>query len=314
MIADFNTVFQTWIKQIMPEHMLQYNSMYSWSLHRYCNEVQSLIGTIMNYSNDASMFQRSASFSVNAAMIGSSTAFDRHFPQTAEDMFMLIHQNSLVAVSASYAWIFSRKPLHESIDLPIIVQNAIAYFEGSQCGNIVAQNGYASAPQRMGINYTTDTIEILYNLSMRNHSSTFQIIYDQRTQQCRMAVQILGEARTTRWAEVAYVAAISKDLSDLDLDADVIFDRNAGIVAFSWILKPNTNLAIIPEYFNVMADLAYQMRVTPQSRFTESMLRRLHRGTGSFEDTIRQAKTNYQNHYGISAPSYQGWMQQSSWW
>lgn len=299
MLMDFKAVCITWLQDIMPEHAIKY--AWRWQRSVYLNEMNFLFQNIMQNSYDTSMFQRSSRFSVNAAMLGSCTAFERHYPQTAEDMFMLIHQNSLVAIAGINASLFEQKRLEDSIDLPSIMVKAAQYFETGD-GAQTVMNHKAGNPQRIGIHYTPDTIELFYNMSLNNHSSTFQIIYDQRSQQCSLAVQFLGEARR-RWSQVAFVAAISHDLSGLDLIGDVTLDMNAGITSARWVINNEDTLPIIAEYLGEMAEISFRQSSSVQA----SMLQKLYRGNGSFEDVLERAMNNYEKRYGVRAPHIFRW-------
>ncbi len=248
MLGLFNRLFKTWACEIMPELALKYHS--SWPLGSYIQVKQQLFDTIMATQNDQSALAKSPHFSVNAAMLGSSTAFERHYPSTIEDMFMLIHQNSLVVVAGTYNSLFPNA-VDTLIDIPQQLQECASFFEKQ------FSPSHASRPQRIGINYTADSIEFLYNMALRNHSSTFQIAYNQTTQQCSLSIQFVGEARQ-RWEQIAFLANLSPELSGLKHAHPVVFDKNAGIVSCSWIIKNKTDLDCISKYVSYMAVLSYE--------------------------------------------------------
>lgn len=280
MINDFNTVMVTWLKSIMPETAIQYH--YDWPLDSYLYKMQELKKDLDTQTTAS--FQRSPGFSVNAAILGSTTAFERHYPETYEDLFMLIHQNSLIAIASTYATLFAEKELTELIALPAIVIDSIESLEQkARTDDLVIQ--------RIGMNYGPDDIELLYNMPLRNHSSTLQIRYNQITKQCAISVQFLGEARG-RWEQISYLAAISSDLSQLQLTNNVTLDTTAGIVAWSWNIENSQELSIIIEYLKVMKTLSFQ------SDLQSEWLLPLHKGPQSFKQTMQQANQNYQNRYG----------------
>ena len=295
MLNDFNTVMRSWLRTIMPEQALAYHG--NWPLNYYLNRMQDLYNQIMQDSNSQQMFQRASTFSVNAAMLGAGTAFERHYPSTAEDMFMLIHQNALVAVAGTYASLFNQKPLDEILFIPQELKDITTYIESSSCHNVLTEQG-AGIPQRIGIRYTPNSIELLYNMSLRNHSSTFQIIYNQTTQQCTVAVQFLGEARN-RWEQVALLAAISPDLSNLPLVDDVTLDTTAGIVSWNWAIHQKDMPSVI-DYLGRMAQLSFG-----NDLYIEALIN-LYNGpaTISSRTAVRNALNKYQTNYGRSDTVY----------
>lgn len=285
MIDDFNTLFKTWAQSIMPESALTYN--YDWPLQIYLRHMQEHHEMITTgYGNYS--FHRSIYFSVNAAMLGSGTNFARHYPATAEDIFMLLHQNSLAVVGATYNSIFAQDNLEECIDLPELFKTAVTYFQNRSFN---CTDGSVYHANRIGLTYTPDIIEFCYNVPLNNHSSTFQLCYNQITQQCTMSMQFIGEARD-RWEQIAFLAGISQDLSNIELANDIVFDQQAGIVSWSWVIKNSADLQRIDQYIPPMIVLAYS------SNLTKNMMRPLARGSQSFDESLQQASDNYKNKYG----------------
>ena len=286
MITDFNTVMVTWLKSIMPVTAIQYH--YGWPLDAYLSQMQTIKDSLD--TQPSASFQRSPNFSVNAAILGSITAFNRHYPETYEDLFMLIHQNSLIAVASTYATLFAEKELSDLIVLPTIIIDSIdALEQKAKTHNLVIQ--------RIGMNYGPEMIEIFYNMPLNNHSSTLQIRYNQITKECSISVQFLGQARG-RWEQISYLAAISTDLSQLQLTNNVALDITAGIVAWSWKVESSQDLSMIIEYLKIMSQLSFEYDLSSE------WLLSLHKGPQSFQQTMQQASQNYQNRYGKPAKEW----------
>lgn len=254
MLSDFNQLCSSLLQDIMPQDALKYH--HSWPLRWYLERKRMLFAAIMQNSTKQQMFQRSPDFSVNAAMLGSGTAFERHFPETAEDIFMLIHQNSLVAVAGTYDSLFKEKPLEEMLAIPESVQNIIKYVESSECSHLLNDRNIEK-PIRIGMQYSPNMIELSYNMSLRNHSSTFQIKYNNLTQQASIAVQFLGEARG-RWEQIALLANLSTDISNLELVSDVVLDKKAGITSWEWIIHNQKEFELIMKYVALCGTLSFE--------------------------------------------------------
>ena len=177
--------------------------------------------------------------------------------------------------------------------MPRILEECVAYFESTECADTLARNG-ASKPRCIGMHYANDKIELRYNMSLRNHSSTFQLVYDQITQECTIAVQFLGQARN-RWEQIALLAGISPGLSGLNLDGDVTLDRSAGIVSWSWRITHKDELSLIAQYLGTMATLSFERDLET------NMLSNLHRGSTPLEYALKTALADYQNQYGAGS-------------
>lgn len=287
MLTDFHHVMHTWLLEVMPENALRYHS--AWSRQSYVDQVQQLLDDIMGNSIQ---FQRSHNFSVNAAMIGSSTDFSRHYPETGEDLFMLIHQNSLVAVAATYSSLFdAHKTLIEQIYLPEIMQKFLTYLDTPECKQLFNQNniGY---PQRIGIQYSPETIELHYNMALNNHSSTFQIVYNRMTQQCTFNLQFLSSARS-RWRQISILMRISPDFSGLSL-ADSLLDETAGIVSCSWSVNSAGEFPVIMKYVTTLAQIANKQPNSIDLRY----INQLHPAGAARNAKLRQALMAYEQKYG----------------
>ena len=109
----------------------------------------------------------------------------------------------------------------------------------------------------IGITYDDTEIVLLYNMPLRSHSATFQLVYNFITQEAALHVQYLGEARR-RWEQIAVLAAASPELSGLILDAPIQLDLKAGIVNCGWKISTLKTLEMVEKYLRTMNDLSFQ--------------------------------------------------------
>lgn len=246
MLKDFLELCKQWLTGLMPLNAITYH--YSWPLSQYLNTVESLFNTIMNkpYTAESEYFQKSTGFSVQAAILGANTAFERHYPDTPEDIFMLIHQNSLVAVAATYKSLFMNTKLSEALYMPDLFRTMFEYIDSD----------YTISKSLTGIDYDDTKIVLRYNMPLRNHSATFQVLYNAINQEATLQVQYLGEARS-RWEQIAFLAATSPELSGLVLDGPIIFDWDGGIATCSWKVDSIETLKTVLAYLNAMNDISF---------------------------------------------------------
>lgn len=255
MLGDFKTMLNVWIKDIMPEAALQYH--YNWTLDVYLARLDELYNDIMQSSDDESMFKKSSGFGVDAAVLGSGTEFKRHYPQTAEDVFMLIHQNTLVAVAGTIKQIFGDGLLQEKLCVPEILVSAKTKLEN---------NIYLSM-RLIGISFKGDVTTLAYNIPLNNHSATLQLHYNSNLQECSCSVQFVGESRS-RWEQVAALARMSPQLSGLQLIDEVSFDETAGVVSWQWIIKNDQQLPIILNFLTLMKEVSFVSNFTLENLYT----------------------------------------------
>lgn len=256
LVSDFHGLFHVWMQNI--DHTIYNNHM------SYLQEIRSQLYHIVTQPNDPVMFHRSSTFSVQAALFTSHTTFSRHYPQSVEDMFMLIHQNSLALIGQLQAQLFHDKPLTQCIWLPHIVQDLITAFESTEARNMLRDNN-ASQPNCIGIEYGNDNITLRYNMPLRSHSATFQIIYNLISQECYFTMQCLGPARS-RWREIAQLVTLSKtQFSDTD---DSMLDEQAGIVSWKWRITTKRHLSLLPRYLAMIAYLSYERSISTWVRCT----------------------------------------------
>lgn len=250
----------------MNEKDLHYHD--DWPLRTYLfggafkNGMSNFVSSILNQNNDSDneqdIFVRSPTFSVQAAMLGSGTAFQRHFPKTGEDVFMLIHQNALMVVSTiSASLLFGDKQakMSNALYVPTVLKEAMQYFENDEYKKQLSDVS-AGIPSRLGISYTADAIEIFYNIPLNNHSLTVQIQYNNYLHECTIAVQFLGESRA-RWETIGLLANMSADLSPLRLAQPVTIDTKAGMVSWSWVVNSPAAIAMVGQYICTMGRLSF---------------------------------------------------------
>lgn len=247
MLKGFLNLCTQWFTNLMPEHEIEYNG--PWGLNTYLEKVSELferIFTDFSNANEVDFFQKSPGFSVEAAVLGSNTAFERHYPQSPEDLFMLIHQNSLVAVTATYKSLFSGKKLGDVLYLPAKFRAVFEYIE----------NDTLFKKSLIGFKYTEKEIVASYNVPLRNHSATFQLSYSFITQDITFHMQYLGESRQ-RWEQIAVLAAASPELSHLTLEGPIVLDLDGGIVSWKWHISNEKNAYVIMEYVRIMNELSF---------------------------------------------------------
>lgn len=260
MIKRFFDLFACWSQQLMAYDSITYHPQ--WSLGYYVSKIKYFIDRKEGKPAFDTEFKKSSTFAVQAAVLGSATAFERHYPVTLEDIFMLVHQNSLTVIAALFNETLKEQSLEHILTLPPVAKKLIEKLESSSFApNAHGLIGHRLQPKRIGLRFNQQTIEIMYNMPLRNHSSTMQIILDTQSNECYLSVQFVGNARS-RWEEVLLSAALSQYISNLPLKDKIIYDYNSGIVSFNWLVSSPSQIDFIESYITLMADLSYGRKLT----------------------------------------------------
>jgi len=252
MMKDFYTVCKTLMIEVFA-----YGDTSLFGLSSYIQQLDDCYFRIFKNNDNAELyFYRSETFSAQAALFISRTRFNRHLPQTGEDFFMLIHQNSLSALSALYMRALPQ-PLVGTMLLPNNISAYIEFIE-ININDLIEQykldNNKVKKPTVIGCEYTPEEIVIFYNMPLRSHSSTFQLTFDRVAQQGYITIQFLGESRE-RWDQAHLIAFLSEYISGLQLKEPIIFEPHAGIVTWTWLLDQH-NMATIFKYIVYMGSLS----------------------------------------------------------
>ncbi len=179
MVEGYRELFDSWVRNLVnPLDLRADFDEYLMRLH-----MQTLMAP-----ETSNTLKPSQSFEVPPALITAGTAFNRHLPQTTEDAFTLIHQDLLEITT-----ILSKD--HISINrlkqLPTSKTFKDALDSVRSLGNA----------QILGVDVDSERVVVRFNLPIRNHSSTFQIVFDAQKHETIFQFQFLGQARA-RWGYI----------------------------------------------------------------------------------------------------------------
>lgn len=230
MLRLFLAILRSWATTINRESDFAMHR--SWDLYSYLDEIQFILGNIQPTTNE---LRPSPRFSVRAAALGSGTAFERHFPETLEDVFTLIHQNLLVSLASMTSSI----PLQTESNLPEIVRQMVDATQSFRQARLI------------GLQVNGSGITLFYNLPLNNHSSTFQFIFDKTTGQSQVSIQFLGQARR-RWV-------VTRDLAQVLTQEGLLpFAKPPqlapSLVELSWVVGDRNTIAKSLALIQVFAD------------------------------------------------------------
>jgi hypothetical protein len=180
-------------------------------------------------------FVPSDTFNVAGATLGSKADFNRSIGKpprgdfldkdprpTLENIFSLIHQNLLVITSAINK--------QEEIQEQVLPKEFAALQKQFRESLKYEMNGKFFIPFLTGVEWTKEHIRYSYNLTMGNHSCTFEIFYSTSTQKCSIQSFFIGND-WSRWSRIAIaVKAIAKYLA-IPLTKERL-DSKQGIVTF----------------------------------------------------------------------------------
>jgi len=253
MLGPYLAMARAWAEKLVPAGKIPTNP--NWPIGLYFDQAQHLLNLMPD--NDLGQFQADRSFSVSASILGTRTAFDRHYPPNLEGMLTFSHQNCLVSLNALSQELLSADQIQQSL-LPQAVKESMEIVEKTNWGREI---------QRIGMQVTSKEIILRYNVPLNNHSGHLDLYYDVQSGKMVLKAHLLGQARE-RWGETAYwVRAL--------LDAGVfIQDRPLSIgdqeINFSFVVTPD-NLEVALKEYGLMADHSFGGNF---NRAIENLIRR----------------------------------------
>jgi hypothetical protein len=187
----------------------------------------------------------SPQFNVAGAALGSQANWWRSLGDlpTLEDIFSLTHQNLLVILGA-----LTQKTSLASMPEPLMISKLKE--------EIISQKGPKVTFNLIGINFTQNMLTYYYNMPLRNHSNTFQIIYHLKNKKTEVVIQFIGEARD-RWQALLNHLPLATKLFDLNPSITPNLDSEKGMVSFGWFINTDHHAraaALLLDAFNNLAN------------------------------------------------------------
>ena len=240
MLQQSYDLVEPWINSLQTQHALLQPTDCTVTSYLY-----DLANHIQNPQNSSlsTTFLPSQNFSVSAAVLGAQTAWSRHRPETLEDVFTLLHQNSLVALNLMNQNLLTPRIISSSL-LPTPVKIAMQQIENSWTFRTT---------QRLGLQVKESTIILTYNVPLQNHSGKLEVHYDVLTEKLSLKGKFLGQART-RWDEIKDWVTILNAGKILNLEEPP--HKTELEISFAWNL-PITDLSTALEAFNDLCDQTF---------------------------------------------------------
>lgn len=195
MLEPYFNMLQIWGKEIVGESRFPFVN--EWNMGSYFSKIEEILKN-RGFGNEQLLPSRE--FSVAAAMLGSNTAFNRHYPVTLEDVFTLIHQNLLACTSNLSNEMIPTETLKQ-LAFPAHFLSAINKMDTFRAGI------FRAGIQRIGVELSASHLTLQYNIPLRNHSAKLFLTYDEGTGEASIRLQFLGEARD-RWQMIADRASL----------------------------------------------------------------------------------------------------------
>jgi len=222
------------------QQLMSFSSVQIWNMANYCKKVQTYLAeSDQLFASDKKTYAEklmkgSAQFYVNAAVIGSRQDYDRAFHTnntgytlSYEDLFTLGHQNLVDASSVLYAaYGVSEQGLPPNLTL---FAKAIRETQTKtvEYGLLEYQT------QLIGIQLAYPTIEIKYNIPMRQHSGTVKIDYNGKTSDIFMTVAFYMMGEGQRKKDFIEITRLYSAIHGLELVKHPILPKYEGVRSFS---------------------------------------------------------------------------------
>ena len=245
------------------------------SLDEYLKIIKDLLGVFVP-SADVSQFQPSRAFNVSGAALGSKSKWASSVSGTEtlslnqivsetksgkllalEDIFTLIHQNLLVVIS-----IFLKNADIKEMRLPKL----FSLLDGALSGRsytVPVFNPVERATKNIeffGVNFKDDLLIYFFNLSLRNHGNTFQIIYDVHKEEVRIKFELLGLAYD-RWRMTFNLTHLFAELFNIDFYQEPKIEEDRGFVTSTLVVKNELQISLILKIIDKLIKLSFTLGI-----------------------------------------------------
>jgi len=297
MIEDFYRLTKHIALHIMPQEALKYDADYPLSMHL------DRLDMFLKKSNLGQSFQCSIDLPLGWNMTHHQADFITQTPTTTEDVFRIVWDTAWKVTTGVDIWANKHVTQNNlnTIDLPEMLQAVHNIVTSETSANLLRNSG-ASQPSCIGINYTAEQIELKYNMPLNNHSSTFQLRYNNNTHECTLAAQFLGQSRD-RWEVVDVLMSLSPHLSNLTLKGPVVFERNAGLVAWEWHITKPEDIETAITYLAAAARISFQSSYSFRWMDLSDLLESMNRKATPWKTTLQASLNAYCRLHGRSSAS-----------
>lgn len=198
MLKVYLTLLKTW--HAHSSDLKDIKTHVGWPRKKYLDKLESILNTLPSRGEE--QLSPSRDFSVAAAVMSSGTWFDRHLPETLEDVFTLIHQNLTLCISWTNNKLISKKTVAESslpdsFKMAMQKLSSVSYSEKQMC--------------QTGLEVTENRAVAKYNIALDNHAAQVELIYDKEKGDMRFDLHFFGAARM-RWVCNRVLAKMSEEL------------------------------------------------------------------------------------------------------
>lgn len=141
--------------------------------------------------------------------------------ETLEDAFTLIHQNLLMFSGQLLGLAITRNFYLNAMPLPPLLKRSLA-----------AVTKLERRFQFIGVECTPDTLEIAFNVPLRQHSSACKFVYDRSEQTLAQKMTFYGVKESDRWQKIGQYVTSLDETGVLKFDSPVYMSDMG--VDFSW--------------------------------------------------------------------------------
>lgn len=266
-------LFKCWAKDLLGvssfgKRYISHSLYVSSSVDDYIDKLE---GLLEGMPETAVQLLPTSAFSVRAAILSANTLFERHYPGSLEDIFTLLHQNQEDFLGKWNAQVM----VPEQMAFPLKLQNLLKKAESFKMDVGTAHSRTAT---RTGIMVDLKKITAYYNLPLRNHSATFQVVFDKISGDCALSVQFLGYAGS-RWQEIAeFGKLLDKVGGPVLLEKPTV---EGDVVSLSWKIKTPPQVDQTFAFLGVLSELTFGLNTQfALSQFLSQQ--RLHEPLGKY--------------------------------
>ncbi len=236
MLIPYLDLLKRWHDHIVDSSTIPLH--WEWGVFEYLSALDNAL--LLNKAQSPDELRPSRNFSVAAAVLGSTTAFERHLPITLEDCFTLIHQNLIVCTNSLNQQLLSPEVIDYSA-LPGTFKTGL-------------QEMSRVYRARTSLDVNLERIFSRLQCALRNHSASLTLFQEAGNPSLQLDLRFFGEARE-RWRSIHVLAEALCNLGVLRFSQSSF--KNDQELTLHCILDDTRHLKVTLQAFENMCGMTF---------------------------------------------------------
>lgn len=194
-------------------------------------EIEEITQGLQTEEPSAAQLESTSGFDVSQLIFSKHVQRVHKKVRTHDDGFTVAHQNQLAVITTLQAQLVTNENLKNAA-FPQLLMQTIGEMESFSAASIWQEDDLKAS--RTGIQVTDNTVVVHYNIPIKVHSATLQIVYDKLTQKTSLQCQIYGLSIKSDRRERNAIATLKILQSSGILFQVKAPSQKSDVLTFSW--------------------------------------------------------------------------------